>query len=444
VIVPNRWRYVVIVIVCIVYAFWQALTGPTWYRAEAVLAFKNRDTKEQLNLTRITSNPLPVILDEAPVEQAYELTNIIYSVNMANRVLGDRMEEIYNAGDYNGVTDFYVKFLSQLGYEYDGDSNIVNLTYTYRDPELAAEFCNAFALNLEEFMIEVVERTHVSGRLRSRLDTARIEAGVAEEEVRRIAELYGVPNLIEGPKEWVQAYAQAVERSYSSETKLRAILGALMQIRENRNRRNLLAEPTVPPDTTIIQDAIIAGLRLRLAMVNASMDLIEETEVPGGTARAKLEDESAFLRNLIGQQYESGIEVETRTLMMQLDEQIVKNYLHEARAEVTYERLSSLPSLEAEIRPYIRTANVANATVASLERITALLEIGEGYGVHPIMVIESAEAPEKPIMPVWNTLMHMVPIMLLVGTIWFAFTTVMIEESSKAVGKPVKVREERQ
>ncbi len=433
VVIPNRWGYFIVTVACVGYVLTFWFTSPRWYKAEALLAFKNRKISEQLNVSRLASNPLPIILDEAPVEQAYELSNIIYSNNMVDRVVGDRFDEIYGSGEYDSLEDYYFKFLGNLSYEYDGEQNVIRLAYTYKDPELAADFCNQFAYGLEDFMIEIVESSHMSPKLRNLLAGAQAEADAAEAELFRISDLYEIPNLIESPKEWVNAYATALERSYSTEAKMRAALAILRQIRENRNRVNLLADQSTPPDTNIARDLVLAGMRFRLALINAAIGISEEGLTPTNPTRQRFEAEAAFLEDSLSELYLTGLDIESRTYLMQLQEMIVRNYLYEVRAEAMYSRLESLPRLEAEIRPVVRSANVANATANTLDRIISLIEIGEEYGVHPIMMIDTAITPERPVITIWKNLGYLLPTMLFMTTLWFALTVKYLDDTKKSV-----------
>jgi len=444
VVIPNWWRYLVLIAACFAYAFALSLSGPTWYRAEATLALKNRPDVEHINITRLASNPLPIFLQEIPIEQQYDCSTLVYSTNLADRVIGDRFDELYDPAEFHGPIDFYEKFLLRLGYDYDGEKNIIKLSYIFKDPERAAEFCNGFARALEQFMAEAVERGHISPILRSRLAEARGDAEIAEEEVRRIAALYDVPDLIHAPKEWVRSYGEALTRSMRSEIRVQAALGALRQIRANRERRNLLEEPAGPPDTTIIRDLVLAGLRFRAAMVNALLSVSEEIVPEESSARQRLRAESASLSALLAEQYHLGLDVESTSILMQLQEYLVQNYLYEARAEAIYSRLEELPRLEAEIRPVIREANIANATVFALEKLSSFLEIGESYGVHPIRLIDPAVAPENPIQPAWRTLTYLIPIALFLATLWFALVARMLRETSRMpAGKPAHPAEGR-
>jgi phage gp36-like protein len=425
---PNLLRYAAVIAACLAYAFGLSLSGPTWYRSEAVLAFKNRTNAEQIDITRLSEQPLPVSLQETPIEQQYEMGNLLYSKNIANRVIGDRLEELYDPEEYDSLTDFYDKFLMQLDYDYDGDENVLRLGYTYKDPQMAAEFCNEFADALEQFLAEMVGQTRISSILKGRADEARGEARVADADMNRIADLYGIPDLIEAPREWVKTYTHALERSYISEAELQSVLAALMQVRENRRSRNLLEEPAGTPDTTIIQDLILAVLRYRLAMVNAVLDVSAESASPQSPARERLRSESAAISGYLEEQYRLGLDVESTTLLLKLQEHIVENYLYEARAEATYARLEQLPRLEAEIRPAIRAVNVANATVSTLENLSAWAEIGEEYGIDPLRTIDPALVPEKPIQPAWRILAYLLPTMLFLSTLWFSVTARIIDE----------------
>ncbi len=427
---PNRGRYLAVIIVCVAYALGLYFARPKWYRAETTLAFKNLSEQQQFDISGLQTNPLPIVFEETAVEQQYELSNIIYSVNMADRVIGDRLNSLYDPKEYDGLTDFYDKFLLNLSYEYDGDRNVLKLSYTYKDPDLAADFCNRFATGLEDFMEEAVQATYVSPILRARLARAKDEEKDAETEVNRIAELYQVPDLLAAPKEWVKAYAKALEKSYVSEAETESILAALRQIRENRKRRDLLSEPQSPPDTTIVRDLVLAGFRFRLAMIGALSEVSRETLAPDNAERTRLDQEAASLSAYIADQYKLGLDVEKDTLLLELQKDIIKNYLYKARAEATYSQLEKLPKLEAEIRPAIRAQNAANATVEFLDRISSIVEIGEEYGVHPVRVIDSAIVPTRPVQPYWKTLAYLVPTMLFLSTLWFSLTARIASETS--------------
>jgi len=428
-IVVRNWpRYLVVILVCLIYAFGFQFLGPKWYRAEATLLFKNRSDVESFQLTRLTRNPLPMFLEQQPVEEQYELSNLLYSVNLADRVIGERLEELYAEGEYTGLDDFYEEFLLSLGYQYDEEMKTVVLSYTFTDPDVAAEFCNGFAQSLEDFLLEIVQKAHISHYLRARLNTAIDEAATAEEEVGRIMEEYNIPDLIHGPVEWIQAYAKAEERTYRSEAEMRMLLAALQQINQNRQRRNLLAEPETPPDTTIVQDLITSVLRWRLAIINAAIDVSGEVLTEDSPALDVYTAEAEMLRRYIGQQYSEGLDIEAASLLLMFEESIVKNYLFDARAEETYERLASLPRLEAEVRPAIRAANAANAVVSQLDKFSAMTEIGEEYGQHPVRVIDSAVSPVKPTWPAFSILTYLLPTMLLISTLWFGLAQRLVVE----------------
>lgn len=427
----NRWRYLVVIALCFIYSFGISLAGPKWYRADAVLAFKNRAVQSEINLSRLMVNPLPLFLEEEPIEQQYDLTNLIYSRNLADRVIGERFDELYDPEEYDSITDFYEKFMLKLGFNYDGELNIITLSYTYKDPELAAQFCNDYALALEQFMIEVVQKHRASTVIRRRLEEALEEARLAEIEIAAISGEYNVTDLLQTPKHWLISYAEALERSYLSEAQIQSLLAALSQLRENRNRRNLLSEPQGAPDTTIIKDIITAGLRFRLAMINTMIDISVESLTEDSSALEQLRSESGWIQDYLSEQYLMGIEVESETVLLALNENILKNYLHQARVEMTYNRLMELPGLEADIRPAIRRHNLANATVSTLDKLLAMTEVGEEYGVHPIQVIDHAMVPIKPIQPAWNQLQYLIPTMLFISTLWFGFVHIYISSSNE-------------
>ncbi|MFH1676670.1 MAG: hypothetical protein ABIC40_06560, partial [bacterium] len=183
ILIPNAWRYFFVLLACFTFAFFKTCTGSKWYRAEATLAFKNRSDIEGFRQKIFSQNPLPIFFDTKPVEDAYDYQVLLYSKNMVKRVLEDDFEEIYEEGDYDGEIDFYNKFMAMLGYEYDNVHKIVHLSYTYKDPEKAARFCNMYAKGLEDFMVDQVEKTHISKKLRERLIQARKEADKQTEEV---------------------------------------------------------------------------------------------------------------------------------------------------------------------------------------------------------------------------------------------------------------------
>lgn len=420
-----------VIVLCFIYVFTLSFTGPKWYKAEAVLAFKNREVQRQMDLSRLMANPLPVFLEEEPVEQQYELSSLVYSRNLADRVIGDRFDELYDPEEYESLIDFYDKFMLQLGFNYDGETNTISLSYTYKDPELAAQFCNEYAVALEQFMNEAVQKHRASTLIRRRLEDAIEEARVAEEEIARLSEEYGVPNLLETPKEWLIAYADALVSSYINEAETQAYMAALRQLRENQERRNLLSEPQGPPDTTLVKDIITASLRFRLAMLNTAIDVSAESMAEESETLTAMIFEAREIENYLAGQYNFGIDVEKQYLILALNENLIKNYLHRERLDFTYSRLMELPGLEAEIRPVIRDANLATVTVSTLDKFLAMTEVGEEFGVHPIQVIDRAVVPVRPIEPAWKLLMHLVPTMLFISTLWFGIVHVYNKDSEE-------------
>ena len=431
VVLPNWWRYLVVIAICFGYAFGKSLTGPTWYKAEATLAFKNRPDQLAEDPLRMMMNPLPVAFSEDPIEEQYDIATLLYSVNMANRVLGDELEEAYDPNEYDDLMDFYAKFLSRLSFEYDGDKKIVYLSFTYKTSEKAAEYCNRFAQAVEEFMQEVVDATAITPILLRRLEVAAVEAEVADAEAQRIAEAYGVPNLKEQPKEWGIAYHDAVVRSLQSQVKLEAVQSAIAEIRENRARRDLLDPPIGPPDQTIVQDLVLGALRIRTAMVNVAVALGEESVTEGSDATEALITERDFLNSYLAQQYRQGMDVETRSLVMNLQVYLAQNEMYERRADALLERLERIPRLEAEVRPVLREASVARTVAFTLERMANLLSIAEEYGIDPIRLIDPALPPKRPVEPAWDTLSYLLPAMLFVTTLWFALVVRMSDVARK-------------
>ena len=431
VIYPNWWRYLVIVVLCFAYAFGMSMTGPKWYRADALLAFKNREAQRQMDISRIAANPLPVFLAEEPIEQTYDLSTLVYSRNLADRVIGDRFDELYDPEEYDGVTDFYDKFMLQLGFNYDGETNTVTLSYTYKDPELAADFCNQYAVALEQFMNEAVQKHRASTIIRRRLEVAIENAKAADDEIARLSEEYGIPDLLEAPREWLSTYADALADSYISETETQAYTAALRQLRENRERRNLLSEPQGPPDTTLIKDVITAVLRIRLAMLNASIDLSGRSVVQDTPSLEAMIAEATEIRGMLSEQYNFGIDVEKQYLQLLLEQNMVENFLNRERVDTTYARLMELPELEAAIRPAIRDSNIASKTVSTLDKFLAMTEVGEEFGVHPIQVLDSAIVPVRPLQPAWNTLLYLLPTMLFISTLWFGLVNIYTDESDQ-------------
>jgi len=432
VIVPNRWRYLVVIAICFGYAFGITRSGPRYYRSEAVLAFKNRETAQAINAASGGNNPPIMVLDEVPIEDQYDYSVLLYSINLANRVLGDRFDQVYKPEDFDGLYDFYTKFLSLLGYEYDGDQKVIKLSFTYKDPKLAAEFVNRFGRGLEDYMQEAVERSYMTPVLRTRLAEAQREAADAESLMRKIAEEYKVPDLLKAPAEWAKAYADAVERTIKSDVQVESTLAALRQVQKNKEKRNLLKEPEGTPDSTIIRDVVLAALRLKYATLNIMDSEGSETLAPGSPGMNLIKAEKSYLEKYIEQQYRKGYDAETTTLQMRLQKYMVQNYLRKARAKETYKRLEELPRLEREVRPTIRHANVATATVVALERMSSFTEIGESYGVHPIKVVDNGIPPDKPIEPAWRILSHLAPTALFLSTLWFALIAIMVREDRAA------------
>jgi hypothetical protein len=426
VIYPNWPRYIIVAAACFAYAFISSWAGPTWYRAEALLAFKNRSDAEQTNITRIMVNPIPVAFEEEPVEDQYDLATLFYSVNLANRVIGDEFEELYDPKEYDDLTDFYVKFLSRLEYDYDGDKKVVHLAYLYKDPEKAAEFCNRFATAVEQFMQEIVDSSAVTPILLRRLETASAEAETADAEANRIAETYGVPNLVVQPKEWGAAYQTAIERALSSQVRLEAITEALQEVRASRERRDLLEPPVGAPDVTIVQDLVLGALRLRADLLNVTIELGTEVLPEDSARQQQARSELDFLNEYLSSQYKQGLDVETRSLLMRLQVYMAENRLYSARADATLERLERIPRLEAEVRPVLRKANVARTVAFTLQKLANIFGMAEEYGIDPIRLFDPALPPNRPVEPAWNTLMYLLPSALFVATLWFGLVARML------------------
>jgi hypothetical protein len=382
-----------------------------------------------VNAAELRANPLPVFLDSVPVEDQYDYETLLYSVNLARRAMGDDFDKIYNPADYSSLNDFYSEFLSRLGYQFNGEEKVIKLTYAYKDADEAAKFVNGFAQGLEDFMAQAEERNYTTPILQNRLAAAREEESQALDELNRITTQYNVPDLIEAPREWIRSYADAMNQTYLSDAQMRSTLAALRQIRTNRERTNLLSEPTGTPDTTIIRDLVLAGLRLRYAILSATEKQLQGSITQDSPAAHRLESEKTFLENYLQQQYQRGFDVEVTTLLMKLQEYMVEDYLYKANAEAAHTRIEQLPGLEQKVRPLIRRVNVASAKVALLERITSYVSIGESYGIHPMKVIDTGIPALRPIQPAWNTLKYLLPAALFVCTIWFALVARMLQEN---------------
>jgi hypothetical protein len=340
---------------------------------------------------------------------------------------------LYDPSEYDGLDDFYFKFMSQLGYEYDGQRKVINLTYTYKDPELAAQFVNGYAQGLEDFMVDEAERSYMSPILMSRLDAARRQEEAAQEEIKRTASQFEVPAILEAPSEWIKTYSDALADSYKSETQTAALLAALKQLQRNRERRNLLSEPTGPPDTTIIQDLVLAALRIRLAMLSAGSETLADTLPPDSPSLRRLNEQKTFLTGYLEEQYRKGIDVETSTVLLELQKYMVESYLYKARAAEAESRLTKLPGLESAIRPAMRRASVASAAIKILEPMAEYTSISEEHGLHPVQVIDYGISPVRPFQPAWNTLLYLLPTALFLSTLWFALTAMLRFETLKPV-----------
>jgi uncharacterized protein involved in exopolysaccharide biosynthesis len=429
VVVPNIPRYIIIIAVCFLYSFGLTMFGPKLYKSEALLAFKNRDDIKPPSFAQLQDNPLPMFLEEAPVEDQYDYGVLLYSRNLADRVLGDQIKELYDPKKYDGVEDFYFKFLSQLGYEYDGEKKTVKITYTYKDSEKASEFVNGFATNLEAFMTDAMRAGYLTPVLRDQLEKAREEEAAAKSDVDRISKEFNVADVLTTPTGWVKAYGTALDRSYLNEAQMASITGALNQLQRNKKEREKDAEKQGPPDTTIIRDLTLSSLRLRYALLNMREKTLSETITLGSPGAKRLESEKSAIKNYLEKQYDRGFDVEAVTLRMKLQESIVDYYLSKHEADRTYKRLETLPALEAQVRPAIRRANVATATVNFLERMYNYVSIGEDYGANPIEIIDPGTPSYEPIQPGWNTLKYLLPTMLVLSTLWFALTSRMLDES---------------
>lgn len=429
VIYPNLWRYLFVIIACFAYAFGLSLSGPRLYRSEAVLAFKNRTEPEKINWARLIKNPLPIYLEEIPIETQYDIPSILYSINLANRAIGDDFNNLYDPEVYDGLYDFYDKFLSQLGYEYDGERNVLKLNYTYKDPEKAAMFLNGFAQGLEDFMVDVVSQSYISPIIRYRISELKQEASKTEEQLKSLMHYYDIPDILKAPPEWVKTYLKAKERAYKSEIKVSAASAALKQITANQNRRNLLKDPKPPPDTTIIQDLVLSALRIRYALIYAKLASLEHYAVPDIPTVKGIESEQAFIKDYIEKQYSFGIDIEKNKLFIDLNRYLVEKILYEKITDEAYSYLEKLPSLEAEIRPVIRRANYTAAAIAILERHASFLETSEEYGIHPVKVIDAGIPALRPIQPAWRTLALLLPTILFLATLWFAFIEKLLASS---------------
>jgi hypothetical protein len=282
-------------------------------------------------------------------------------------------------------------------------------------------------------MNEAVQKHRLSTIIRGRLDGAMEDARVAEDEIARISEKYNVPDLLAAPGEWYRSYADALAQDYVSEGETQSYIAALQQLRENSERRNLLSEPQGPPDTTLINDVITTALRFRLAMLNTSIDLSEMSAAPDTPSIDAMIAEARGIREYLTGQYNLGLGSEQQYLQLKLDENIIQGYLNRERVDTTYARLMNLPALEAEIRPAIRDSGIATRTVSTLDKLLAMTEVGEEYGVHPIQVIDNAVVPIRPLQPAWNMLMYILPTMLFISTLWFGMIQIYSGESEKKI-----------
>ena len=419
VVYPNRWKYLALIAVCFLYVFGLSIVGPKSYTADATLVFKNLSDAEYFDKDRPSNLPLPIFVDETPIETQYDYSELFYSIYMAQQAIGDRFDEIYDPEEFDGVLDFYETFLTQAGFEYDGETKTLRISFTYKDPELAAEFCNGMAKGLENYLIKSVQAGTFTYALRQRIAQARIEAENADKELLALSQKYEIPDLLEAPKEWVAEYGDARRESAQSEIKLESALAAVNQIRSARERRNLLVEPESPPDTTIIQDIILAALRFKLALLKSAYTISGEAVPPESPQREQLASDIAYISQYIEGLYKSGLDVEENALILEFEKFFVEDYINSRRVEAAFEKISDLPEIEKVIRPVVRKSNSANATVITLEKLENYTVIGEEYENIPLLVVDYASPPENPNQPAWNTLAYLLPTALFLATLWF-------------------------
>lgn len=417
--IVRHWRkYAVVALVCLVYSFGIPLTGPKAYKAEAVLVFKERDDLSYFEDQRIAGQPVPIFIDETPFESQYDYDGIVYSNSIAREAIGDHFTELFDPKKYTGELDFYENFVSLLGYSYDGDYKTITLTYTYKDPELAAEFCNGFAYGLQNYVQRAVVLGSVSRLLETELARSREESEAAQEEMTRLASEYQIPDIIASPSEWLKNYAEAREQQALSQVKMQAALEAIHVLRQQRNRRDLLNAPESAPDTNILQDLILAGMRLRLDLMKVSLDLASEGVPPDSDTRTRLTTEINFLQNYLENQYKLGLDVEVNEVSLEFQKYHVEDFVQRERVEETYEKIARIPELERAIRPAIRRANLATSKVYLFEKLLNYFKIGEDYENIPLMVIDEAVVPYKPVITGWKTLGYLLPTMLFMCSIW--------------------------
>jgi hypothetical protein len=139
------------------------------------------------------------------------------------------------------------------------------------------------------------------------------------------------------------------------------------------------------------------------------------------------------LTGYLEEQYRKGIDVETSTVLLELQKYMVESYLYKARAAEAESRLTKLPGLEAAIRPAMRRASVASAAIKILEPMAEYTSISEEHGLHPVQVIDYGISPVRPFQPAWNTLLYLLPTALFLSTLWFALTAMLRFETLKPV-----------
>ncbi|NMG18515.1 GumC family protein [Brasilonema bromeliae] len=319
-------------------------------------------------------------------------------------------------------------------------TNILELSYQSRDPQLAAKVLNAVSQAMVEDNVKSIglEATKVKQFLeRKQVPEAEKKLLQAEDLENKYRKSSGIVSLEEQTKSLVQSIAtlEDQERTLSAQLQeIKARDASLQQVTKNTNLNNAYSSVRSGQDDEIkklraklseLENKIIET-RLRLTDEHPTVrNLVGERDALGKVlseqlARVSSKDQSVSTKNFAGDQLSQ--ELNSKFILNRIEESAVNDRLKvlQAKKAELQKRLAQLPITQQTLTVLTRKREEAAVSLKFLQGKLEEARLTEAQKVSNIRAIENAVAPSSPSEPKQKVVLALASVfgtMLAVGVV---------------------------
>ena len=380
------------------------------YQAEAKLKFKGNTVSSSLTEVGEALGGLSAIADQGnPIDTEAE---VLRSVPLIQKTINDPKLQLKNDdGDKLSVS----AFLNRLSVGSVTATDILKVSYTDKDPEIAAKVVNTLVKNYLDNNLVVNKAEAVSARefLEEQLPLVEESLRKTEAEIRKIKE----SNEFVAPDDDTRSLIKGLQELQAEIAKARGEMSnAESQASYIRNKLGLTAEQAVAL-TTVSQSPEVRETISKLQGLGSQLAIAQAKFTSNSPNVIELKEQIASLQTLLARQSESIGGEKTRDLIESIKteeiQQKLTNELIQLEADnlglrkqiaslteiekSRRDKIKRVPQLEEKLRQLTRELQSFESTYKVLWQQLQTIKIAESQDPGNVRVISNAVVPYQPV-----------------------------------------------